>query len=56
MKVSTTNAPAAEIEAEALILAIPEDTGKPTSWDAVDAIVGGIVSEALAGPGFHVKL
>ena len=55
MKVSTTNAPAAEIEAEALILAIPEDTGKPTSWDAVDAIVGGIVSEALAGPGFQGK-
>lgn len=55
MKVSTTNAPAAEIETEALILAIPDDTGKPTPWDAVDAIVGGIVSEALAGPGFQGK-
>ena len=55
MKVSTTNAPAAEIQAEALILTIPEGTGKPTSWDAVDAVVGGIVSEALAGPGFQGK-
>ena len=55
MKVSTTNAPAAELEAEALILTIPEGTGKLTSWDAVDAIVGGIVSKTLAGPVFQGK-
>ncbi|SVA85565.1 uncharacterized protein METZ01_LOCUS138419, partial [marine metagenome] len=38
-----------------MILTIPDDTGKPTPWGAVDAVVGGIVSEALAGPGFQGK-
>jgi len=55
MKISTTNAPAAELETEALILAIPEDADKPTPWEAVDAAVGGIVSDALAGHGFAGK-
>ncbi|MCH7825787.1 MAG: leucyl aminopeptidase [Acidobacteria bacterium] len=55
MKISTTNAPAAELESEALILAIPEDADKPTPWEAVDAAVGGIVSDALTGRGFEGK-
>ena len=55
MKISTSNAPAGELDAEALILAIAEDADKPTPWEAVDAAVGGIVSEALAGRGFTGK-
>ena len=55
MKITTTNAPAAELETEALILAFPEDADKPTPWEAVDAAVGGIVSAALAGRGFDGK-
>ena len=55
MKISTTNAPAAELETEALILAIPQDADKPTPWEAVDAAVGGIVSNALIGRGFQGK-
>lgn len=55
MNISTTNAPAAELETEALVLAIPENSDKPTPWDAVDAAVSGIVSETLAGRGFQGK-
>jgi len=55
MKITTTNTPAAEIDTDALVLAIPEDAEKPTPWEAVDAAVGGIVAGALAGPGFFGK-
>ena len=55
MQISVTNVPTAEIEADALLLAIPEHAEKPTPWEAVDAAVGGAVSEAIAGPGFHGK-
>jgi len=55
MKVRTSNVPAAELDTDALVLAIPEDADKPTPWEAVDAAFGGIVSAALAGPGFHGK-
>jgi len=55
MNVSTSNAPAAELDTDALILAIPADADKPTPWEAVDAAFGGVVSDALGGPGFHGK-
>jgi leucyl aminopeptidase len=55
MNVSTSNAPAAELDTDALVLAIPEDADKPTPWEAVDAAFGGVVSEALSAPGFRGK-
>ena len=55
MKISTTNAPVAELDTDALILAIPEEAEKPTPWEAVDATFAGAISRALAGSGFHGK-
>ncbi len=55
MNITTTKAPAAELETEALILAIPQGAEKPTPWEAVDAAFGGVVSAAIAGDGFHGK-
>jgi leucyl aminopeptidase len=55
MNITVSNAPAAELETEALILAIPEKAEKPSPWEAVDAAVGGLISAALAGPGFTGK-
>ena len=56
MKITTTKAPAAELETDALILALPEDAAKPAPWEAVDAALGGVIADALAGPGFRGKL
>ena len=55
MKISATNVPAAELDTDALILAITEDADRPAPWEAVDAAVGGIVTHALSGSGFHGK-
>jgi len=55
MKIDTSNAPVAEIDTDALILAFPEDTAKPTSYEAADAAYGGVIAAALEGPGFHGK-
>ncbi len=55
MKISTTKAPAAELDTDALVLAIPEGAERPTPWEAVDAAYGNVVSKALAGAGFHGK-
>ena len=55
MKISVTNVPAAEIDTDALVLGIPEDADKPSPWEAVDGAVGGMVSAAIKGPGFHGK-
>lgn len=55
MRVSTSNASAAELDTDSLILAIPADADKPTPWEAVDAAFGGVVSDALAGAGFQGK-
>ncbi len=38
MKISTTNAPAAELEADALILGISEDADKPTCHNSVEGV------------------
>lgn len=55
MKVSTSNAPAAELDTDALLLAIPEGADTPAPWEAVDAAYGSAVSAALSGAGFHGK-
>ena len=49
MKISTTNAPAAGLDTDALILAIPEDADKPTPWEAVDAVkIGKAIAASLS--------
>jgi leucyl aminopeptidase len=55
MDVSTSNAPATELDTDALVLPIVEDSDKPTPYEAVDAAYGGVISDALSGPGFHGK-
>ncbi|MGD8328154.1 MAG: leucyl aminopeptidase [Acidobacteriota bacterium] len=55
MKVTISNAPATELESEALLLAFPEGSDKPTSFEALDAAYGGIITTALAGLGFNGK-
>ncbi|MFQ5743441.1 MAG: leucyl aminopeptidase [Acidobacteriota bacterium] len=55
MKISITHAPAAEIEADAIILAVLEGAKTPSPWEALDAIVNGIIAGAIGTPLFNGK-
>ena len=55
MEIVATKAPPAELEADALILALSAGAETPAPWEAVDAALDGIVSSGLAGPAFQGK-
>jgi len=55
MNISVTNVPAAELEAEALVLAFTEESERAAPWEAVDAAMDGRITEVLDGPVFQGK-
>lgn len=55
MKISVTDVPAAELDAEALVLAFAEKTERAAPWEAVDAALDGRIREILDGPVFQGK-
>jgi len=55
MKISVSDLPAAQLEAEALLLALPKDPSVPEEWRAIDDASGGMLSEAVSSPTFSGK-
>ena len=55
MKISVSDLPAAQLEAEALILALPKDAEIPGDWQPIDDASGGMISEAVSSPAFSGK-
>jgi leucyl aminopeptidase len=51
MKISVSDVPAAQLDGEALILALPRDTEIPDAWQPIDKSFEGMISAALAAPG-----
>ena len=55
MKISVSALPAAQIESEAMILALPEGAALPDDWLPIDDASGGMISEATSSPAFGGK-
>jgi len=55
MKISVSDLPAAQLAAEALILALPKNAEVPPDWQPIDDASGALISEAVSSPAFSGK-